>query len=208
VRPAASEARCAEAPALGSTLALVAAIWAGLFAAQSLAAAALGEQGAASLSFAFATAVVVACRGRWRRRAAPRDVVLLAVGAVAGLASFGGWLLLAWRVGTALGLDPGPASPWRPGTNEVLCFVLVAPVFEELLYRERLLAALVPRTGRLPALLLTSGLFAAPHLEAPDALRAFGAGLGLGAVLLASRSVAPCIGLHAGLNLAALAGRA
>jgi membrane protease YdiL (CAAX protease family) len=80
----------------------------------------------------------------------------------------------------------------------------LAPVFEELLYRERLLLALRTRTGALLAVTISSLLFALPHLEPWSVLTTSLVGLALGALMLASGSVALCIGLHAGLNLAAI----
>ena len=53
-------------------------------------------------------------------------------------------------------------------------------------------------------MVVTSWLFALPHLEAWSMLGALLVGLSLGWVRLAFGCVAPCIGLHAGLNLASL----
>ena len=83
---------------------------------------------------------------------------------------------------------------------------MLAPVFEELLYRERLLAALAPRVGAPAAVFATSALFALPHLEPWHVVGTFFVGLGLGTVMRLGGSVGLCIAIHAGLNLASLVG--
>ena len=130
-----------------------------------------------------------AARPRWQRGSA-----LLAGGVAGGVA---GAALLRAAAGSAA--VPPAVDGWT-----VAATVGLAPVFEEILYRERLLAALRPATGRVGACLLSSALFAAPHLEGAAVLRSFAAGLALAGVALGLRSVAPCIGLHAGANLTAV----
>jgi membrane protease YdiL (CAAX protease family) len=73
-----------------------------------------------------------------------------------------------------------------------------------LLYRERLLPALRARLGAPVALLLSSTLFAAPHLEPWSVLTTFCVGLVLGGVFLATGRVELCMAHHAGLNAAVL----
>jgi hypothetical protein len=95
------------------------------------------------------------------------------------------------------GVHPNPGFVW-------LAHVVFAPVFEELLYRERLLPALRPHVGRAPALVLASALFALPHAEAWTMLATFCVGLFLGALQLACGRAGLCIGYHAGANAAVL----
>jgi len=79
------------------------------------------------------------------------------------------------------------------------------PVVEELLYRERIWDAL----GAVPLLirgLVTSALFALPHVEAWSVLGTFLVGAGLALTRAASRSLGFCVALHAGLNLGGLIG--
>jgi membrane protease YdiL (CAAX protease family) len=123
----------------------------------------------------------------------------------AGFAALPAWLAaIAW-LGLALGLPPAPAPAGAAHPGDALAHAALAPLFEELLYRERLLPALRARAGAPLALVLSSAVFAAPHGGAWSVLAAFCVGLALGGVFLAARRVEPCVGLHAGLNAAALA---
>jgi membrane protease YdiL (CAAX protease family) len=104
-------------------------------------------------------------------------------------------------MGDALGI-PGPVP--GPGANGPLwvgATVVLAPIFEEIVYRERLLPALEERFGGVSALVLSSAAFALPHTDTWAMAGSFAAGLVLGGVMLTSRDVALCIGVHAGLNL-------
>jgi len=127
-------------------------------------------------------------------------------GGLAGAASYPSWLAtIAWA-GTRLGLTPLTTSPPAcPGVGQVVLLCLAGPVFEELLYRGRVLGAL-RKYGVAPAVLGSSALFALPHLEAWSVLGTFLVGLALGGTRVLSGSVGLCIALHAGLNLSALAG--
>jgi membrane protease YdiL (CAAX protease family) len=138
-------------------------------------------------------------RTRGRLRPAPLAVVLAGA---SGFVALPAWLALAVGCGDALGLArPAPVAP----PASWLAHVALAPLFEEWLYRERLLAALRARLGTPFALVLSSAAFAAPHLEAWSVLTTFGVGLALGGVFLASGRVGLCVAAHAGLNAAALA---
>jgi membrane protease YdiL (CAAX protease family) len=124
------------------------------------------------------------------------------VGALVGVASWPGWLLVLGAVFETLGL----ASPTRSialGPAGWAATLVLAPLFEELLYRERLFAALQPRIGTLLSIGVTSVLFALPHVELVAIVATAHVGLVLGAVRVALGSVAPCVGLHAGLNVGA-----
>lgn len=79
--------------------------------------------------------------------------------------------------------------------------VAVAPVFEEILYRERLLGALRSLWGAPAALLASSALFALSHPDPRVMPVAFAGGLVCGLVMLRTGSLAAVIGLHAGWNL-------
>jgi membrane protease YdiL (CAAX protease family) len=137
--------------------------------------------------------------------AAPAPAAAL-LAAAAGFVALPAWLAGAALAGAALGLGPPPtARPAAPAAADWLAHVLLAPWFEELLYRERLLPALRARLGGPLALVLSSAAFAAPHLEAWSVLTTFGVGLALGMLFLAGGRVGPCIAAHAGLNAAALA---
>jgi membrane protease YdiL (CAAX protease family) len=150
------------------------------------------------------TALVLATRRLPRVRPPAVAAGLAALGVLAGFASFPVWIGAVGALGGALGL-PVLRPPPRPENPLVLFSLLaLAPVYEEMIYRERVLPALRDRLGPSIALLLSSLLFALPHLE-PWALLTTGlVGLALGALMLAGDSVALCIGVHAGLNLGAV----
>ena len=101
------------------------------------------------------------------------------------------------------GLRPGlPATPGDLGVPLLVAVLVMAPLFEELLYRERLLDAIAATPlGGGGAALLTSALFALTHLAPWPMLGSFLVGLVLALTRLVSRNIAACIGLHAGLNL-------
>ena len=84
----------------------------------------------------------------------------------------------------------------------MIAVVVLAPIFEELLYRERLFDAIaVTPLGTGGATLVTSALFALTHLTPWHLLGSFLVGIALALLRRFSRSVTACIGLHAGLNL-------
>ena len=87
------------------------------------------------------------------------------------------------------------------GFGSLLAVVVLAPVFEELLYRERLLGALGSLWGWRWGLVASSALFAIGHMDPRVMLAAFTGGLVCGAVMLRTGSLAAVIGLHAGWNL-------
>jgi membrane protease YdiL (CAAX protease family) len=155
-------------------------------------------------AYAACAALVIATRPRASGRASPGAALLAAA---AGYLALPAWLGAIYLAGSGLALAPVRAAPAPLTTGDTLASVALAPLFEELLYRERLLPALRARLGAPLALLATSALFAAPHLEPWNVLGAFLVGLALGALFLASRRVELAIGYHAGLN-AALAGAA
>jgi len=175
-----------------------------LLATQALLAPRIGRPTAVLLSFVAATALVLATRPRAARREPQRAALLCGLGALAGFLGFAAWISLIAALGGALGLPPAP-PPQPPDSPLLLLGVLgFAPIFEELLYRERLLLALRARVGAGLAVAISSLCFALPHLEAWAVLGTACVGLALGALMLAGRAVALCIGMHAGLNLAAV----
>jgi membrane protease YdiL (CAAX protease family) len=124
----------------------------------------------------------------------------------AGLAT--GWTLLPGLASVILWVGDGLgfSGPWPRGGGHgpahLAATVVLAPLFEEIVYRDRLLPALVARVGRGPGLLLSSAAFALPHATPWAILGSFGAGLVLGGTMLAGRNnLGLCVGIHAGLNL-------
>ena len=188
------------APSLGEALAALAVVW-GLLALRPLLAGGLGPGGATSLTFAGAAAWLLGTRQVSARAGPPWCPLVL--GAAAGYASLPAWCLLCAVVALGLDVPVGSGLPAFSAPVSLLpALLLLGPVFEELLYRERLLGALAARVPAPAALLAASSAFALPHHEARLVLATFLVGLGLGAVWLLTRSLALCVGLHAGLNLA------
>lgn len=120
-------------------------------------------------------------------------------------ASIAGWAIgpaLATAVMT-IGLDWG----WQPTQPNALSLIgwlnalLLAPLFEEILYRENLLVWLRARVPLAFALLLSSLAFALPHPGSFSRFAALLSGLILASTRSLTHSLWPCIGFHFGLNL-------
>jgi len=181
-------------------------VWGLLAAVPMLLAPRFGADLALLGAFLFAVALVldVSVLGRAARPALPAS--LFALGGLAGFSLVVAGCVSFATLAAGNGWAPPDAAP--PGSGAPIhwaAVVLVAPVFEELLYRERLLRAFRAAVGGIPAVLLTSSLFAISHLEPPLVLAAFAVGAALGAVRLCFGSIALCIGIHAGLNAASIA---
>ncbi len=163
----------------------------------------LGRASALFVSFASAAGLMLAVRpARGERAARPRVVVSAFL---AGFASYPAWVVGIAVIGIGLGLPARLPEP--PGGGSPLLWaavLLLAPLFEELLYRERLLPAFRARLGTPIAIAFSSLLFALPHLEPWNVLGAFVVGLMLGAAYTRTRCTALCIAFHAGLNSACL----
>ena len=115
--------------------------------------------------------------------------------------ALGGWLV------DTLWSDPGGSNPMLElvlqGSDPwaLACFavtaVLVAPLFEEILFRGVLLPVLGTWLGPTGAVLLSAALFAAAHLSLSEWIPQFLLGTGLGVLRLRSGRLAPCVLLHA-----------
>jgi len=86
------------------------------------------------------------------------------------------------------------------GIVSVVAVCLVAPVIEEMFYRGVLLRGLLGRYSARTAIVLSSGLFAAVHMNVYQTPGAFVFGLFVGWVYLVYRSLWPCIFAHALMN--------
>lgn len=190
-----------RAASLAGPLLVMMSVWVLLLLGQA-AGAWIGRHLAVLGAFALATGLVVWTRPRplrWTVGWAP------GVGALAGYLTFPAWVVVISVAGLAVGLVPGRPGPAGQGGPALwLATIVLAPVFEELLYRERLIPVLRASVGAPAAILGTSVLFALPHLESWSVLGTLLVGLALGTLYVATGSVALCIGLHAGLNLAAV----
>jgi membrane protease YdiL (CAAX protease family) len=162
----------------------------------------LGADSALLFALGLATGVVVLVR---RRRAWPIRLGWIhgALGFGAGFVGLPAWVAMIVITGRAIGLEPArDIAPGLGGPSYWLATIVVAPVLEELLYRERLLSALLSRFGSVAAVALSSVLFALPHLQAWELVGAAIVGFGLGTLFLLTGSIALCVGLHSGLNAA------
>jgi len=133
-----------------------------------------------------------------------RSVLRLASRAALGVVV---WPWLAQLTGALFGALGGRIAVLRPadaGLLDVAALLVVAPLFEEALYRGGLLAALRASLGAPLALVISAAAFALPHLDPLRVLGAFLAGLVLGAVFVFERRVSSCVAAHAGFNAAAL----
>jgi len=164
----------------------------------------LGAGASVFVTFLLATALVLATRTAGRPSCLGRAGGLLAMGGLIGFAGYPAWVALILWTGMQIGLSHAEALVAPRAPLLLVSTLVLAPVFEEILYRERLLAALTPLVGPPLAVLLTSGLFALPHMSSWSVLTTLLVGLALGAAAHCGRSVAPCIGVHMGLNLAAM----
>lgn len=165
----------------------------------------LGTEAAMLVSFSGAMVLVAGSRESRSPDVRQPSVPAACLGAIAGYTGYPAWVACIGTLGLALGL--APRSPVAPGAGSLamlVATVALAPIFEELLYRDRLLLALRARAGVPLAVVLTSLLFALPHLEAWSILGAFLVGIALGTARVFGNSITFCIAIHAGLNLASL----
>lgn len=125
-----------------------------------------------------------------------------------GLTALGGTVVLDQLSNLAAWLVPLPAELGRifnqltegPLLVSLFTLSLVAPLTEEALFRGLLLRGFERRYGLWPALVLSSSLFALFHLNVWQALPAFLAGLYLGWIYLATRSLWPSMLVHSVFN--------
>jgi membrane protease YdiL (CAAX protease family) len=203
----------AERPeaALGRALLLTGAVWL-VLAGTGWLAAPLGQPAVALLGFSLATLLVLGVRKRRApaRARTPRGAGLL-LAAAGGFAGMAGAQMLLCLEGGPLAWEPAGrplAQPLR--ASDVLAtwlaFAVLGPVFEEVLYRERMLGALRTSAGPWAAALGSSLLYALPHGEPLAVAGAFGFGLVLAWAMLRTRSLLVCVGMHAGANVAWLSG--
>lgn len=193
------------------SLLLVCSVWS-LLGAGRLLVAPLGRGGAILAAFLAATALVLAARrsshegASTHGRASAEYWRSLSLGWLAGLCCHPALTTGIAALGLGIGLAPAPARLGAPpGVLLVLSVGILAPVFEELLYRDILLRSLRPGLGSVGAVFVSSALFALSHVDTWAVLGTWVAGLLLGTLALCAREVTPCIGAHAGLNLAGLA---
>jgi CAAX prenyl protease-like protein len=182
--------------------------WSAWCALPALLAIALSPPLASLTVFTGVAAALLATRPRGAGSPRVRIGLACALAVAAGALAQPAWLRLTAQVGLALGLAPLASTPEAASFTAAplawLAVGAVGPVAEELLFRERLLGALRAQ-GPVARVVVSSALFAIPHREPWWMLGAWLLGLWLGALALAQRGVALCVGYHAGVNLAGLA---
>ena len=202
-----AESKQPPAPAadgLCAALLLALSVWSLLIGLPMALGAIAGADRALLAGFVAATALVVAVPSRARDRVSGRAFGLLALGGLAGFAGYPAAIACFDALfGAVEWAALGSAAPAAGGAARGAVAIFLAPVLEELLYREHLLVALRAAVGGGLAVPIASLFFALPHLALPMVLAGFFAGLVLGIARLSSGSIALCIGIHAGLNAAA-----
>jgi membrane protease YdiL (CAAX protease family) len=150
-----------------------------------------------------ATGLVVATCARGLTAPGPRTLRLATAGAIAGLAC-GLAASAAFEVFRLAGAATADTSGRPTSFGVVLSIVLLAPLFEELLYRRRLLDALRRLWGPVPALVASSVLFALAHGDPLSMGIPLLGGMASAALVLRTGSVSPSIGMHVGWNAVAV----
>jgi membrane protease YdiL (CAAX protease family) len=134
-------------------------------------------------------------------RLSPTRYPGLAISLLAGVAAFPVGL-------TALGL-PLPdrrGLPLLTSPALLVSALLLSPLFEEYVFRVRLLDSLRARFGDGLAVAVSAILFAALHLSPSLVAGSFVSGLVLGSLRIATGCVLPCVAFHVGLNLSSALG--
>jgi uncharacterized protein len=138
--------------------------------------------------------------------ASPRATVALLVPPVLALVPL---LVLAVTLLTDWLLAVAPLSRWEEelfatmtgGTwLAILLVCVLAPVFEEMLFRGLILRGFLARYPRWPAIVASALLFGASHLNIYQFAVGVLIGLPLGWLYARTRSLIPCIALHAAYN--------
>jgi len=128
------------------------------------------------------------------------------------LKSISGWLmimplvlLIGWLTNEIIG-DQGGSNPLLDlvlGSDEfiplfllLITTVVLAPVFEELVFRGILLPVLVSKVGKISGVLLSALIFALAHLSVGELPPLFVLGIGLGLMRLSSGRLFPCALMH------------
>ena len=126
--------------------------------------------------------------------------------------SISGWLmimplvlLIGWLMNEIVG-DQGGSNPLLElvlGSDEfiplfllLITTVVLAPVFEELVFRGILLPVLVSKVGKISGVLLSALIFALAHLSVGELPPLFVLGIGLGLMRLSSGRLFPCALMH------------
>lgn len=93
------------------------------------------------------------------------------------------------------------ASMSSDTVSAILLVCLFAPVVEEMLFRGLILRGFLARYAQWPAILASAVLFGASHLNIYQFMVGLMIGIPLGWLYARTRSLIPCIALHAGYNI-------
>jgi membrane protease YdiL (CAAX protease family) len=114
--------------------------------------------------------------------------------------------LSSWLVERIWG-DPGGSNPLldlvltSPDPRALFCFgftaIVLAPLFEEVIFRGVLLPVAARRLGRAAAVFVSAAVFAAAHLSLGELVPLFVLALGLGWLRWSSGRLLPCVLMHA-----------
>ena len=114
-------------------------------------------------------------------------------------------LLIGWLMNEIIG-DQGGSNPLLElvlGSDEfiplfllLITTVILAPVFEELVFRGILLPVLVSKVGKISGVVLSALIFALAHLSVGELPPLFVLGVGLGIMRLSSGRLFPCALMH------------
>ncbi len=114
-------------------------------------------------------------------------------------------LLVGWLMNEIIG-DQGGSNPllelvlssdqFIPLFFLLITTVVLAPVFEELVFRGVLLPVLVSKVGKISGVLLSALIFALAHLSVGELPPLFVLGIGLGLMRLSSGRLFPCALMH------------
>ena len=114
-------------------------------------------------------------------------------------------MALGWEFLTPPDLPPGLLLPGGWVVFSVIALAVITPIAEEIFFRGFVLRGLSGSWGFVPALVVSSTLFAAFHLQPGVIIPVFVTALLLGGLYRYTGSVLPCIAVHAAQNLLAVA---
>ena len=114
-------------------------------------------------------------------------------------------LLIGWIMTQVVG-DQGGSNPLLDlvlSSNELIPLalllittVILAPVFEELIFRGILLPVLAEKMGKIGGVIISALIFALAHLSVGELPPLFVLGIGLGVMRLSSGRLFPCALMH------------
>lgn len=114
-------------------------------------------------------------------------------------------MAMGWELLTPPNLPSGLLLPGGWAVISVIALAVATPIAEEIFFRGFVLRGLSGSWGFVPALVVSSALFAALHSHPGIIIPVFVTALLLGGLYRYTGSVRPCIAVHAAQNLLAMA---